>query len=1251
VDRGLVYANEPQVAAGRTAVAPDVPARFLSTNFVPKRVQASQHPATPPKDTIVGQPISRMRPSQVPLRPSHFPRPPIQRKQAISSPGGADEREADDLADAILAMPDPAAGPAHPTVQRKCTGCEDEDKEPIKTKHVPSAGDGTASDPRPALAAATHGGVPLPRPVRSYFEQRFGRDFAAVRVHTGPDAAAGAHAVQARAYTIGNEIVFGAHEFAPATSEGKRLLAHELVHTIQQAGTAPQRKIQGAPVAGEGVCHEQPDAQEGAASLAGQGFAPAESAQAHEADAAANDVPDGPASTLVDSAAPGSLIQRQSGSGSPPPRPPSASEVVELKGHNHFDPSGPLGEQIRSENGEEVQVQLRFGKIAQGTIPVFYGVRSPVEIPGMPPVWLPGPVGYQTPEPEADFPGWGIPLHHPAFTSTPEATPMLWLTIRDSVVTGAMGWQTRLGLARHSDKFKAAIPLEKLIGGFENFTELIFDSEVTDELSDGRFVYEVPKLEFESGEYAGTGRLSVVNEDYDLDAGIDVHLAGLPNDARVPVRHGGTSPAETFRATKTWRFERALGGKAGGHLSGHLTATLGFGMLDIRGIVDYQNTDPDLTGRVSIVAGTFDDARDAVQRWLGSDAPADIAPADGHDDGAITGMGQLDFRYSDWLTGSAEVIVHPEGWVTARGELVPPKVITLFRAGHKLDKKKDKPIIEHKTPAIPIVGVPGFADVEASADGKVFGYAWVGPGVLRDLRATGLLSNHPAIISRFDLGGTISAPALAGLALDANASISGHALEVVEVSHVAIHAEALAELQMYSEASAEVGRRASTDPARPEYFVQGDMDASAAVVVKLKLGISAGVLFWEGSKELLDRAWTLGQGGVHLEFELVLGGPKSGSVSTEFTGIDFDSEQFANAVALDTLARADEVTEKTPATALTTSEVTNPDAPEPLGPTASPAGGGIAAGSPPEVDETLDMSDEWHVLRLWIGAEPELVMESTPRALLRRLGRERKRVKASVVDTEMLATQLADLDKIKEQAALVIDAAKKISQQSAALTPAVPGFADLAKQISEYGQRYGVTDLGDVLEPEPPPRPKITRDERATVTVDATIEFDRTPQVKEHFGSQVSHDDSGSLVTVRLPATFQGARGYRKIPSLGGIIYPPDPGSKTLRVRSWNTGDPARLSNSSHAEAQFAEWLTHDADPQARVTSLSLVVRGRSPCPYCAKTLSDLADTLKRRFAGVTLSLAWQGQLYKEWNNDEAKMSSSIKGWTVRRER
>jgi hypothetical protein len=92
-------------------------------------------------------------------------------------------------------------------------------------------------------------GSPLDTPTRSFFESRLGHDFSGVRVHTDSRAAESAAAVGSLAYTVGSDIAFGANQYAPGTSAGRRLLAHELTHVLQQRGrpSAMQGKLAVGP--------------------------------------------------------------------------------------------------------------------------------------------------------------------------------------------------------------------------------------------------------------------------------------------------------------------------------------------------------------------------------------------------------------------------------------------------------------------------------------------------------------------------------------------------------------------------------------------------------------------------------------------------------------------------------------------------------------------------------------------------------------------------------------------------------------------------------------------------------------------------------------------------------------------------------------------------------------------------------------------------------------------------------------------
>jgi hypothetical protein len=89
------------------------------------------------------------------------------------------------------------------------------------------------------LQSRMGGGQPLALGVRREMESRFDQDFSGVRVHTGPAAERSARSLSAKAYTLGSDVVFGAGRYAPEQYEGKRLLAHELSHVVQQTGATP----------------------------------------------------------------------------------------------------------------------------------------------------------------------------------------------------------------------------------------------------------------------------------------------------------------------------------------------------------------------------------------------------------------------------------------------------------------------------------------------------------------------------------------------------------------------------------------------------------------------------------------------------------------------------------------------------------------------------------------------------------------------------------------------------------------------------------------------------------------------------------------------------------------------------------------------------------------------------------------------------------------------------------------------------
>jgi hypothetical protein len=154
------------------------------------------------------------------------------------------EAEADRVAEQVMRMPDPAVSslsPSSPVLRRKCTACE-EDKVPrIQMKQ---AGTRTNADFSPVVAQGTSGhGRPLDGNTRMFMESRFGRDFGNVRIYADETSARSAQTVDAAAYTVGDRIVFGAGRYAPHTTEGRKLLAHELTHSVQQGAAGSPRRV------------------------------------------------------------------------------------------------------------------------------------------------------------------------------------------------------------------------------------------------------------------------------------------------------------------------------------------------------------------------------------------------------------------------------------------------------------------------------------------------------------------------------------------------------------------------------------------------------------------------------------------------------------------------------------------------------------------------------------------------------------------------------------------------------------------------------------------------------------------------------------------------------------------------------------------------------------------------------------------------------------------------------------------------
>jgi outer membrane protein OmpA-like peptidoglycan-associated protein len=190
-----------------------------------------------------------------PIRPTL-----IQPKLRVGAVDDPLEHEADDIADNVMRMGSPTIAPsaAPPRISRKCAACEEEaaSEAPLQVSRKCAACEKEEQEAplqrkpgKPPTSKSLHGeapalvhdvlrspGQPLDPHARGFFEPRLGFDLSRVRIHADRTASESAQSVDALAYTAGSDVAFAAGHYQPQTDSGRRLIAHELAHVLQQSG-------------------------------------------------------------------------------------------------------------------------------------------------------------------------------------------------------------------------------------------------------------------------------------------------------------------------------------------------------------------------------------------------------------------------------------------------------------------------------------------------------------------------------------------------------------------------------------------------------------------------------------------------------------------------------------------------------------------------------------------------------------------------------------------------------------------------------------------------------------------------------------------------------------------------------------------------------------------------------------------------------------------------------------------------------
>ncbi|MDD1795519.1 DUF4157 domain-containing protein [Enterovibrio sp. ZSDZ42] len=235
-------------------------------SFQPSHINSDLHHGA--SSPLTGFPAIA-RPMPVTARPM-----PLQAKLTMGSSHDVFEQEADRVADQVVSMPmsaiqgacscggvcsacKSASGSRELGVQRKAQNTPVLSSPPMPQ----SSSRQTSSVPLAVHQTLRKPGELLDNQTRSFMEPRFGADFSQVRIHTDNDAAKSARSIHARAYTVGSQVVFGTGQYRPQTDAGRRLIAHELTHVIQQQSNSGSGVIQRAETDTAGNCASLKDCE------------------------------------------------------------------------------------------------------------------------------------------------------------------------------------------------------------------------------------------------------------------------------------------------------------------------------------------------------------------------------------------------------------------------------------------------------------------------------------------------------------------------------------------------------------------------------------------------------------------------------------------------------------------------------------------------------------------------------------------------------------------------------------------------------------------------------------------------------------------------------------------------------------------------------------------------------------------------------------------------------------------------------
>jgi hypothetical protein len=994
--------------------------------------------------------------------------PFIQTKLSVGAPDSKFEKEADSMADKVVQQ--------KPIFE---SNAEPPDEEGSIRRKSDFSGAKVSPAVENGISSSKGSGNKLPPDVNRSMSNSFGSDFSGVNIHNDSSSAGMNTALRSQAFTHGNDIYFNSGKYDPQSTSGKRLLAHELTHTLQQGGGTNRN----------GGIQKKED-----------------------------------------------LIQRYPQAGEVLPSTKKQerfykyrNEVVDLSGTGTFQPGTGLGNYIvsMSENGQDTPVNVKFGSHASGYIYVRYKSTHEDDCITVPTFNMIVPFvticKVVTPDPAFYYAASQvIPFDHPGLKNTSKGSTVLQVGVTNGFIYGKLGWIE----GKIPDEVEPVMDAAAALTNEEVFLPFIYGTEY-----DGS---NYASLHFNNdiigGDLAFTsvGTLQLANQQrlggiFGLDSSGYTWLGELSAKPmgleayKIPVDR--TPDAKLSGSSVSLQLDgKWVGGdKESEHgifvVTGQLIATYANGSFEVFGKATYSSSR--INGEVNIAITQLKKAQAIFaehapgKKTKAAEGPL---PTDTNEEGAedplaLTAWGNLHFKLIkakkaqaqaagapqkksilDDLEGEGAFVVSPEGYIILSGKLkFPTKWELTKRLDYNSESAEDpeKHLFAHKV--VDTRAPVYFGTVGAEIGITIDAYAHLSPLELYEIEVSGVYSNHPDYRSEVDITPRFYISGFAGAKLKATLELAYKLGGIFTLGKFGGSLTGTAEVAAFVDAAPTVRKiwEGGEEPAK--YALEGIIHTGGTLTFTLtgEMSIEAFTVEIFKSKEYHIGTWELGSFGAQLKMnEYILGSGETPVIDYSKMGLTGNQRRkLASAITYEREKKKEAEDKRTGGFTqeedgkqvekgkFSQKEIERPKHDD------DPVGS--------DQEEEFLMMDELHELILTITGTrkaPKALLEMSSgkkKPLKKKIAEERKTIadQKAVADPDtatLLNIQESDLSGIEKEAASVEKNAEGAAQNTAQEEePVVAGFTQIDDSISSYGKKFNKTDLGDPAAPSPtPPAPQ-----------------------------------------------------------------------------------------------------------------------------------------------------------------------------------